>query len=333
MQKKKNIAFLVGGYSGEFEISLRSADYVEKQLVSEKYEFYKIVISSSAWYYLDFSGRRIMVDKDDFSILVNGDKIVFDAAFILIHGTPGEDGMIQGYLDLVGVPYPSCDRLCSTITFDKKVSNTIVGANGFSVASSILLKKNERLTLDELLSRVSLPVFVKPNHGGSSLGTFKVVAENDLLSSIEKSFLVGDDVLVEEYIPGRELTIGVVKWKGEILTFPITEIIAPNDFFDFEAKYTVGGCDEITPADILPRMKSDIEESAKSIYELFNCKGVVRVDYIWHDQKNVPFFLEVNTIPGVTKTSFIPQQLEEMNWSVKKLFIGLLDEKFDAAIK
>jgi len=329
MKKKKNIAFLVGGYSGEFEVSLNSAEYVEKQLVSDKYDFYKIVISKDAWYYVDPYGEKVTVNKDDFSIVVKGEKIIFDGAFILIHGTPGEDGLMQGYLDLVGVPYSSCSQLCSTITFDKKVSNTIAKANGVSVAKSVLLKKNDGLNLDALLKRVALPVFVKPNHGGSSLGTFKVVAEKDLLSSIKKSFLVGEDVLVEEFIPGRELTIGVVKWKGEVITFPITEVIAPNEFFDFDAKYTVGGCEEITPANISVSMKKDIEESAKNVYELFNCSGVVRVDYIWHKQKNAPFFLEVNTIPGVTKTSFIPQQLDVMNWSIGDLFIGLLDSMFE----
>ncbi len=328
MQKKKNIAFLVGGYSGEFEISLKSAKYVENQLVSDKYVFYKIIISEEAWFYLDPFGKKVIINKDDFSILIDGVKVMFDAAFILIHGTPGEDGLIQGYLDLVGVPYPSCDRLCSTITFDKKVSNTIAEANGVAVAKSVLLKKGDDLNLSQILQKVSLPVFVKPNHGGSSLGTFKVVAEDELLSTVEKSFSVGDDVLIEEFIPGRELTIGVVKWKGEILTMPITEVIAPNEFFDFNAKYTVGGCEEITPAVISTKMKKEIENSAKEVYELFNCRGVVRVDYIWHEQKDSPYFLEVNTIPGVTQTSFIPQQLEAMNWSVKKVFIGLLDELF-----
>lgn len=329
MRNKKNIAFLVGGYSGEFEVSLSSAEYVEKQLVSARYEFYKIVVSESAWYYLSPSGKKIIINKDDFSIVIEEAKVNFDGAYILIHGTPGEDGLIQGYLDLVGVPYSSSDRLCSTITFDKKVSNTIAGANGVAVAKSILLKKNEPLSLEALLERVALPLFVKPNHGGSSLGTFKVVAEKDLMSSIEKSFLIGDDVLVEEYIPGRELTIGVVKWKGEIVTLPISEVIAPNEFFDFDAKYTVGGCEEITPAKISASMKIDIENSAKHIYELFNCRGLVRVDYIWHQQKKEPFFLEVNTIPGMTKTSFIPQQLHAMSWSVRELIIGLLDALFD----
>ncbi len=328
MDDKKNIAFLVGGYSGEFEISLKSAQFVESQLVSDKYVFYKIVISEEAWFYLSPSGKKIIINKDDFSIVVDGAKINFDAAFILIHGTPGEDGLIQGYLDLVGVPYPSCDRLCSTITFDKKVSNTIAEANGVAVAKSILIKKRDGLSLTELLRQVALPVFVKPNHGGSSLGTFKVIAENELLDAIEKSFLVGEDVLVEEYIPGRELTVGVVRWKGEIMTMPITEVIAPNEFFDFDAKYTVGGCEEITPAPISNRMKTHIEKNAKEVYELFDCRGVVRVDYIWHEQKGIPYFLEVNTIPGVTQTSFIPQQLEAMDWSVKKVFIGLLDELF-----
>ncbi len=328
MDDKKNIAFLVGGYSGEFEISLRSAEYVESQLVSDKYVFYKIVISEEAWFYLSPSGKKVIINKDDFSIVVDGGEVNFDAAFILIHGTPGEDGMIQGYLDLVGVPYPSCGRLCSTITFDKKVSNTIAEANGVAVAKSILIKKGDDLSLNQLLRQVSLPVFVKPNHGGSSLGTFKVIAENELLDAIEKSFKVGEDVLVEEYIPGRELTIGVVRWKGEIMTMPITEVVAPNEFFDFEAKYTVGGCEEITPARISNMMKTQIEKNAKEVYELFNCCGVVRVDYIWHEQKEQPYFLEVNTIPGVTQTSFIPQQLEAMNWPVGKVFIGLLDELF-----
>ena len=326
MKPKKNIAFLVGGYSGEFEISLKSAQFVESQLVSDKYAFFKIIISKENWYY---ANENTFVNKDDFSIVADGTKIKFDAAFILVHGSPGEDGLIQGYLDLMGVPYSSCDRLSSTITFDKKISNTLAQANGIKVAQSVLLKKNEKLNIKKLLTQVSLPVFVKPNHGGSSLGTFKVVAQKDFKASIEKAFEVGDDVLVEEFIPGREMTIGVVRRKGELVVMPITEVIAPNEFFDFDAKYTPGGCEEITPAPIPTRMKRAIEASARQVYDLYGCRGVVRVDYIWHEEKDAPYFLEVNTIPGLTKTSFIPQQLEAMGWDVQTLFLGLLDELFE----
>ncbi len=324
----KNIAFLVGGYTKEFDVSLKSAEYVESQLVSDKYHFYKIIISKNDWYYTLSSGKKIIVDRVDFSLFFDGEKISFDGAFILMHGTPGEDGLIQGYLDLLNIPYPSCDRLSSTITFNKKYTNIIADANGIPVAKSLVLKKDGRLELDSVLKMISLPVFVKPNQGGSSLGTFKVTNENQLIESIQKSFDESEVVIVEELIPGREFTIGVVEWKGELMTLPISEVIAPNEFFDYEAKYTVGGCEEITPAQISSVMKLAIEESAKKIYQIFGCNGIVRVDYIWHDQRNAPYFLEVNTIPGMTATSFIPQQLEAMNWTTKQLILGLLEEMF-----
>lgn len=324
----KNIAFLVGGYSGEFEISLKSAHYAESQLVSDQFVFYKIIISNTGWYHEEPSGKKQDVNKDDFSILVDGQKILFDAAFILIHGTPGEDGLIQSYLDLMNIPYPSCGHLSSAITFDKKISNTLVQAHGISVANSLLLKKGESYNLASITKDVSLPVFVKPNQGGSSLGTFKVVVQKDLVSSINSAFDVGEEVLVEEFIPGREFTVGVMEWEGKLLTLPITEVVAPNEFFDFEAKYTVGGCDEITPANITKKMQFLLEESAKQVYRIFGCKGIVRVDYIWHNEKDLPYFLEVNTIPGVTETSFIPQQLDAMGWTLQKVFLALLSNLF-----
>ncbi len=323
---KKNIAFLVGGFSGEFEVSLNSARFIESRLVSDKYRFFKIVVTQQDWYYQTPEGDRFSIDKNDFSLLLPDGRVRFDAAFILIHGTPGEDGLIQAYLDMLRIPYPSCGHICSTVTFNKNLTNTIARTHGVPVARAHLVRKGQPTDPDEILARLTLPVFVKPNRGGSSLGTFKVSTAVGLEPRIREAFAIADEVLIEEYIPGRELTIGLVRLHGHLITMPITEVIAPNEFFDFEAKYTPGACLEITPARITPEMKSRIETSAAKLYDLFDCRGIVRLDYIWHETEDVPYLLEINTIPGMTATSFIPQQLDAMDLPVEELIFSLLGE-------
>ena len=322
---KPNIAFVTGGFSGEAEISYKSAVTIEKNIDKERWNLYKIDIRTDGWFY-ESSGNKIEVDKNDFSLTIEEEKITFDAVLIGIHGTPGEDGKLQGYFDTLHIPYTSCDAATSALTFNKSFTVAVAAFSGINVSRSKLLFKNNFKSPDELVKSLRFPVFIKPNNGGSSIGMSKVNSPSEELGkAIEKAFNEDDQVLVEEFISGRELTIGVFKSKGEIIPLPITEIISKKEFFDYEAKY-LGASEEVTPAKVDDSIAEKIKEAAVKIYSVFNCRGIVRIDFIYNEEEAKPFMLEINTVPGQSEASIVPQQVHAMGWNLKDFYTALIEE-------
>ncbi len=322
---KKNIALVAGGYSGEFVISIQTAITIEKNLNSDLYNVYKIIIVKDEWYH-EHKDEKIFVDKNDFSLTIEGHKVKFDCVFIAIHGTPGEDGRIQGYFDMLDIPYTSCNSIVSALTFNKSYCNKVVKAfNVVNIANSVHLIKGEPYSMGVVLDELRLPVFVKPNESGSSLGVSKVKKVEELLPAIEKAFREDNQVLIEEFIEGRELTIGVYKAKGILYALPATEIVSKNEFFDYEAKYTPGITNEITPAEIDNNLKEQLESKAMYIYRHLNCRGIVRMDFILQASSNKLFFLEVNTMPGQSENSIVPQQVRASGRSLQDFYGEILE--------
>lgn len=324
MSIKPNIAFVTGGYSGEAAISYKSAVNIEKNLDPARYNVYKIDITPNGWYYINETIKQ-PVDRSNFTIQQNGQTINFDAVFIGIHGTPGEDGKLQGYFDMVGLPYTSCDAATSALTMNKRYTVAVAAFGGINVAKSLHLFKHAPVAAATILQQLTLPLFVKPNNGGSSIGMSKVNAAEELPAALEKAFKEDEQVLVEEFISGREFTVGVFKSKEGTQVLPITEIITHKEFFDYEAKY-LGKSEEVTPAAIDAGMKEKIESAAKKVYEVFNCRGVVRIDFIFNQAKQEPYMLEINTVPGQTDASVIPQQVRALGWPLKDFYSALLEE-------
>jgi D-alanine-D-alanine ligase len=324
---KKNIALLAGGYSGEYVISIQTAHTIERNLDPERYATYKIVVTREGWWHEAADGSKVAVDKNDFSLTLGGKKILFDAVFIAIHGTPGEDGRIQGYLDMLQIPYTSCNAIVSALTFNKSYCNKVVKAfNIVNIANSVHLIKGEPYSVGAILDTLRLPVFVKPNESGSSLGVSKVKNVAELLPAIEKAFAEDKQVLIEEFIEGRELTIGVYRTDGKLSTLPTTEIVSNNEFFDYEAKYTPGVTSEITPADISSKIREELETKAAYIYRHLNCRGVVRMDFILQQPSEKLYFLEVNTMPGQSENSIVPQQVRAAGRDLKTFYGSLLED-------
>jgi len=323
---KPKIAFVTGGYSGEAEISYLTAKTIEKNIDPQKFDHYKIDITREGWFYQLPSGEKISVDKNDFSLAINGEKIHFDVVLNGIHGTPGEDGKLQGYFDMLQLPYTSCDCAISALTFNKRYTVAVASFSGIKVANSVLLFKNNYQSPDEQVKNLKFPVFVKPNNGGSSIGMSKVNAPSEELgAAIEKAFKEDEQVLVEEFIKGREFTIGVFQTKGKIVALPITEVISKKEFFDYEAKY-LGASLEITPAEIDESLTNQIKKEAVKIYQIFNCHGIVRIDFIYNEEEGAPYMLEINTVPGQTEASLVPQQVKSMGWSLMDFYTALIEE-------
>ncbi len=323
---KLNIAFVTGGFSGEAGISYKSAITIEKNIDKERWNLYKIDITIDGWFYEVASGNKIEVDKNDFSITVDEERITFNAVLIGIHGTPGEDGKLQGYFDILHIPYTSCDAATSALTFNKSFTVAVAAFGGINVSRSVLLFKNNINSPDELIKNLRFPVFIKPNNGGSSIGMSKVNSPSEELGkAIEKAFNEDNQVLVEEFISGREFTIGVFKSKGEIIPLPITEIISKKDFFDYEAKY-LGASEEVTPAKVEETIAEQIRAAAVATYQIFNCRGIVRIDFIYNQQAGKPYMLEINTVPGQSEASIVPQQVIAMGWSLQDFYTALIEE-------
>ena len=318
------IAFVTGGYSGESVISYKSAQTIEKNLDSERFNVYKIDITPGGWFY-DHKGKKLAVDRNDFSLTLDNGKIKFDAVLIGIHGTPGEDGKLQGYFDLMNLPYTSCDAATSALTFNKRYTVAVAAFADINVARSIHLFKNIPTDQTQILQQLQLPVFVKPNNGGSSIGMSKVTEAQDLPAAIEKAFKEDDQVLIEEFIAGREFTVGVFKTVKEIIVLPITEVQSKKDFFDYEAKYE-GMSEETTPAVVDESIAKKIRETAKKVYEVFNCRGVVRIDFIYNESSQKPYILEINTVPGQSEASIVPQQVQVMGWTLKDFYSALIED-------
>jgi D-alanine-D-alanine ligase len=324
---KSAIALVTGGLSGEAQISYKSAITVGNNIDRDKFDVYRIDINESGWWYEPVNGEKSKVNRDDFSVTDNGQKINFDAVLLCIHGTPGEDGKLQGYFDMLNLPYTSCDAATSALTFNKRYTVAVAAFGGIHVAKSLHLFKHTPVTPEEILQQVKLPVFVKPNNGGSSIGMSKVNEAGELGAALDKAFKEDTQVLVEEFIGGREFTIGVFKNKNEIMVLPITEIVTKNEFFDFEAKYQ-GKSEETTPAKIDAGMQQQLESAARRVYELLNCRGVVRIDFIYDTRAGQPYMLEVNTVPGQSEASVIPQQVRAMNWSLKDFYTAVIEQAF-----
>lgn len=321
------IAVLAGGYSGESIISLKSVKTVLENIDTSIYEPYKIIIEKERWYAVMENGDQVDVDKNDFSIQYLGSHITFAGVFIVIHGAPGEDGKLQGYFDMLGIKYSTCNDIVSALTFNKSFCNQVVKNLGYArVANSVHLLKNNVYSIGVILEKVKLPLFVKPNESGSSLGVSKVAEVTQLQSAIDKAFTEDDQVLVEEYIKGREFTIGAFEKDGEVIVLPPTEIISKNEFFDYEAKYTTGVTEEITPADIPDTLLADMRTKTLLIYKGLGCSGVVRIDYIWEEESQELYFLEVNTMPGQSENSLIPQQAKAYGYTLKEFYGILISE-------
>lgn len=324
---KKNIALLTGGYSDEYAISLQTAAQIQKHLDPAKFTLYLIEITSNSWFYTTPDQAIIEVNKHDFSLQIDKQHICFDCAFIAIHGSPAEDGLLQRKFDLLNIPYTCCDAACSALTFNKADCNAVVAKAGLQIAKSVLLLNNSSDNTKDILAKLSLPLFVKPNNGGSSIGLSRVDTEDDLAPALKRAFKADTSVLIEELIAGREFTCGVWKVKGKTKVFPITEIILPkNEIFDYANKYTSGKAAEITPAELDAAMVQNIEAKLIKIYEALGCKGVVRIDFILKEPHLDFYFLEINTIPGQTETSFIPQQVKAMGCSLPDFYTALLEE-------
>ena len=322
---KKRVALVTGGLSGEAQISYKSAITVGNNIDGDKFDVYRIDINSTGWWYEPLTGEKTKVNRDDFSVVANGEKITFDVVLLCIHGTPGEDGKLQGYFDMLQIPYTSCDAATSALTFNKRYTVAVAAFSGIHVAKSLHLFKHTPVTPEEVWQQLQLPVFVKPNNGGSSIGMSKVNEPGELAAALAKAFKEDDQVLVEEFISGREFTIGVFKNKGDIMVLPITEIITKNEFFDFEAKYQ-GKSEEITPAVIDATMQQKLESAARRVYEVLNCRGVVRIDFIYNASGGQPFMLEVNTVPGQSEASVIPQQVRAMGWSLTDFYSAVIEQ-------
>lgn len=324
---KKTIALVTGGFTGESVISLKSAEVIEKNIDHERYEVFKIIITRASWYYVDESGLKHPVDKNDFSLTIQDRRIHFDAAFIGLHGSPGEDGKLQGYFDLIGIPYNTCDALTSAITMNKGYTKAIVeGIPELNIAQSVQLFGYSDQTAGEVLARLTLPLFVKPNNGGSSIGMSKVNSADELPAALEKAFKEDSQVLVEEFIKGREFSIGVYKGREGIKVLPATEIISSKEFFDFEAKYTAGMTEEITPGRMSDEEKVRVERVVEAAYRKLNCRGIVRIDYILENETNKFYFIEVNTVPGQTENSLVPQQIRALGRTIKDFYTELIEE-------
>ncbi|WP_295937463.1 D-alanine--D-alanine ligase [uncultured Alistipes sp.] len=313
------IALLAGGDSSEREIALQSAAQIESALDHTKYDITLIDVHHRDWRYTAPDGRQWQVDKNDFSLTVDGTHKIFDYALIIIHGTPGEDGKLQGYLDMMGVAYSSCSQTSSVITFDKITTKRTVAGRGINLAREIFLYKGDTVDPDRVVAELGLPMFVKPNASGSSFGVTKVHTKEEILPAIEAAFAESDEVLIEECITGREMGCGMLIAGGKEYLFPITEIVSKKDFFDYEAKYTEGCSDEITPADIAPEIAAELNRMTRIAYKACRCSGVVRVDFIVTSEGK-PYMIEVNSIPGMSAGSIVPKQVKAMGMTLGEMF-------------
>lgn len=323
----KNIALVTGGFTGESVVSFNSAQQIESNLDTSLYDVYKIIITKEEWFYLTDKEEKINIDKNDFSLTIDTNHIKFDVAFIIIHGSPGEDGKLQSYFDLVNIPYTTCDATTSALTMNKGYTKAVVdGITGLNIANSIQLFSQVNAKSIDDLKVLKLPIFIKPNSGGSSIGMSKVNDWVQITEALDKAFAEDSQVLIEEFIKGREFTVGIYKSKNEIKVLPITEVKTSKEFFDFEAKYTSGMTEEITPADLPQEITDKVSEIVTQAYHKLNCRGVVRVDFILNEQTNDFYFIEINTVPGQSQNSIIPQQVKAAGMQIKDFYAMLIEE-------
>ena len=318
----KNIAIIMGGYSSEYKISLISGNVVYQFLDKTKYNAFQIHILKEKWVYVDDNNDEFQIDKNDFSVTVSGNKITFDCVFNAIHGTPGEDGLMQAYFELLNISQTSCDYYQAALTFNKRDLLSVLKPYGIKTATSFYLNKGDAINTDEIVAKVGLPCFVKPNKAGSSFGISKVKTAAELPTAIEVAYREDNEIIIESFLDGTEVSVGVINYKGITTVLPITEIVSDNDFFDYEAKY-LGKSQEITPARISDEMTQKVSELAKRAYEVLKMKGFSRSEFIIVDGE--PFMLEMNTIPGLTTESLIPQQAKAAGISLEDLFTNAIE--------
>ena len=319
------VALLAGGNSSEREIALGSANQIASALDSAKYDVKVIDLHYRNMTYTAPDGTEWEVDKNDFSLTVAGEKIVFDYALIIIHGTPGEDGKLQGYLDMMGIPYSSCSQVSSTITFDKISTKRAVAGRGINLAREILLGRGDKIDTEAIVAQLGLPLFIKPNASGSSFGVTRVTSADEIGKAVELAFSESDEVLIEECITGREFGCGVIITDEKEYLFPITEIISKRAFFDYEAKYTEGLSDEITPADIDEQIVARLNRMTAEAYRACRCSGVVRIDFIVTPE-GTPYMIEINSIPGMSSGSIVPKQARAMGMSLGELYDIVIED-------
>jgi D-alanine-D-alanine ligase len=325
---KKKIAIVAGGYSSEQIVSLNSAKGLQSYIDPERYEIFVVLITKDRWFVQWDKQTEIPIDKNDFSFIQGRQKIHFDFAYITIHGTPGENGLLQGYFDMLGIPYSSCGVLASALTFNKYFCNQFLRNFGVKTAESVFIRKGEQWDSTIIQSKLGLPVFVKPNDSGSSCGVTKVTSTDQLQKAITTAFEEGTGVLVERFMSGTEVTCGCYKTKDKTTVLPITEVVSKSEFFDFDAKYSPGGAEEITPARISPRLTEEIQTLTSGIYDWIGAKGIIRVDYIISPESKISM-LEVNATPGMTFTSFIPQQIKAAGLDIRNVFIEIIENELN----
>lgn len=321
---KRTVAIIAGGDSSEYEVSLNSAKGIYSFIDKEKYNLYIVELSKKAWEAVLADGTRAKIDKNDFSFMDGDNKIIPDFAYITIHGTPGENGILQGYFELLGIPYSTCDVLVSALTFSKFTLNQYLKSFGVRVAESMLVNKKTGISDDIVIEKIGLPCFIKPNASGSSFGVTKVKTREQIQPALEAAFAESDDVMIEAFMDGIELANGCYKTKDKSVVFPITEVVSDNEFFDYNAKYK-GEVTEITPARLSDELTERVKKLTSAIYDILRCKGIVRIDYIITEGEKINM-LEINTTPGMTATSFIPQQVKADGLDIKDVMTDIIED-------
>ena len=320
---KKNIAIIMGGYSSEYKISLKSGNVVYETLDTSKYNAFRIHIFKDKWVYVDHNDHEFPIDKNDFSVIINKSKTTFDCVFNAIHGSPGEDGFMQAYFKLLNIPHTSCDMYQASLTFNKRDCLSVLKPYGIKTAMSFFINHGDDINEEAIIDKVGLPCFVKANKAGSSFGVSKVYKKEDLQQAIDVAFNEDDEIIVESFLDGKEVSVGVITYKGETKVLPITEIVSNNDFFDYKAKY-LGESQEITPARLTEEEEAKVTKVSKQVYEVLKMKGFSRSEYIFKGGE--PHLLEVNTVPGLTRESILPQQAAVAGISMNDLFDNAIEE-------
>lgn len=324
---KRTIAIIAGGDSSEHEVSMNSAKGIYSFIDPEKYRLFIVELTKEKWEAILPDGNRSPIDKNDFSFVCQNERIRPDFVYITIHGTPGENGILQGYFELIGLPYSTCDVLVSALTFSKFHLNQYVRSLGVRVADSMLVHKNHPVSEEDIVSRIGLPCFIKPNASGSSFGVTKVKEKAQIKPALEAAFKESPDVMVEAFMDGIELANGCYKTKQKSVVLPITEVVSQNEFFDYNAKYK-GEVSEITPARLSPELTERVQKLTSLLYDILKCKGIVRVDYIITEGEVINM-LEINTTPGMTATSFIPQQAREAGINMRQIMTDIIEDAFN----
>ena len=321
---KKNVAVIAGGNSAEYGVSIQSGNHIYSEVDSSRYNKYLMILKGRDWH-VELDGNCYPVDKNDFSFVLDGEKVVFDFAYITIHGNPGENGMLQGYLDMMNIPYSTCSTLCEAITFDKYTCTNYLNGFGINTTHPVMLTRGQAYDKEAVLASVGLPCFVKPNAEGSSFGVSKVKCANAFDDAIEEAFSKCHEILVESFLDGVEFTCGLYKVGGRKVVFPVAEVIPKNDFFDYEAKYDAKMSDEIIPGRFSEEITDKIQNMASEVYDILRCEGIVRIDgFVCGDEV---VMLEVNTTPGMTANSFVPKMLRVMSLSLRDVITEIIEDK------